>query len=71
MEAGYLEAIKTLGLNIPTLDMVLMEQTFLDTYETSLALVWSKLDWSVTMFVIEKVEGEGTDRIEEWIGIKA
>ena len=41
MEAGSLEAIKTLGLNIPALDLVLMEWTFLDTSDTDLALVWS------------------------------
>ena len=71
MEASSLEAIKTLGLNIPALDLVLMEWTFLDTSNTGLALVWSELDWSTTMFVIEEVEGEGTDLIEEWIGIRA
>ena len=71
MEAGSLEAVKTLGLNIPALDLVLMEWKFLDTSNTGLALVWSELDWSATMFVIEEVEGEGTDIIEEWIGIRA
>ena len=58
-------------MNIPALDLVLMEWTFLDTFDTGLALVWSELDWSATVFVIEEVESEGIDRIKEWIGIGA
>ena len=58
-------------MNIPALGLVLMEWTFLDTFDTGLALVWSELDWSATVFVIEEVESEGIDRIEEWIGIRA
>ena len=29
------------------------------------------MDWSAIVFVIEEVEGEGTNRIEEWMGIRA
>ena len=31
---------------------------------------WLELDWSINVFVIEEVEGDGINKIEEWMGIR-